>query len=164
MAEAEAPEQATPSRKSRLWLWILLAVLLLGAAGGGAWLLLGKAAPAQAAGAEAEAPRPAHYLALDPEFIVNFEQPQGPRYLQVALQVMARDEGVLDALRAHMPVIRNNILLLLSGQTHEQVRTREGKEQLRAALVRTINKVLADEGGDDPGQVESVYFTSFVMQ
>ncbi len=161
MAAAEESQPPAPPKKSRLWLWIALALLGLGGAGAAAFYVLG-AAPEAAAADAAAAPEPALYLALDPEFIVNFEQPQGPRYLQVALQVMARDEAVLDAVKRHMPVIRNNILLLLSSQTHEQVRTRSGKEKLRAALIGTINKVLAEAGGQ--GRVEAVYFTSFVMQ
>ena len=106
--------------------------------------------------------KPAIYLALDPPFVVNFQDQTHARFLQVTIEVMARDQLVIDAVKIHMPLIRNNLLLLLSSQTYETVTTREGKEKIRATSLEEIQKVMKEETGD-PG-VEGVYFTSFVMQ
>jgi len=62
----------------------------------------------------------------------------------------------------NMPVIRNNILLLLSDLTYEQVAAKEGKQKLREDILKEIQKVLKDKIGK-PG-VEEVYLTSIVMQ
>lgn len=122
--------------------------------------------------------KPAFYLSLAPPFVVNFEDQTHASYLQVEMQVMARNEHVLNVVRANMPVIRNNILLMLSAQKYERVSTRAGKEQLQKSILEAIRKVVAESSAPKHGvhkdtgkdatahadNVEQVYFTSFIMQ
>ena len=75
---------------------------------------------------------------------------------------MTYNKEVTTDIDQYMPVIRNNILLLLSNVTYEQVSTLDGKQKLRADLLKEIQKVLQDKIGK-PG-VEEVYLTSIVMQ
>ena len=113
--------------------------------------------------AEKKAPKQAQYLPLDPPFVVNFEDNKTQiRFLQIAVEVMSRDATVLEAVKLHMPAIRNNLVILFSSQDAAAVSTREGKEQLRAATLSEINKILKKETGE--AGLEAVYFTSFVMQ
>ena len=109
-----------------------------------------------------EAKAPPKYLALDPPLVVNFERQGGVGFLQVTMQVMARKQEALDAVQDNMPMIRNNLLLLLGSQTYETVSTRDGKEKLREEAKEEVNKVLAKVGSED--KIEAVYFTGFVMQ
>ncbi len=102
------------------------------------------------------------YLPLDPPFVVNFQDQGQLRYLQVTMEVMARDQETIDAVKLHLPVIRNNLTLMLSSQTVESLATREGKEKIRTETLAEIQKILKEQTGK-PG-VEAVYFTSFVMQ
>ncbi len=111
---------------------------------------------------EAEEEKPAIYHALDPAFVVNFKERGRTRYVQIAVQVMTRDPEVIDTLDQHMPLIRNNLLLLFSGQTSETLHSAEGKEQLRLAARAEIQRILEEKMGD-PG-IEELYFTSFVTQ
>lgn len=152
--------------KKKLILIILLVVLLLGASIGATLYFTGVIGGGDKAAKndkpEAAKIMPALYLPLDPAFVVNFEDQSRARFLQVKLQVMARSQAVLNDVQSHMPVIRNNILLLLSSQSYAGVSTRAGKEKLRKAIIDSINKVLHDGGSKD--QIESVYFTGFVMQ
>jgi len=75
---------------------------------------------------------------------------------------MSRHKEVEEQVKNHMPVIRNNLVLLFSSQTYDSVSTLEGKEALREEALTVIQKILEEETGD-PG-IEAVYFTSFVMQ
>lgn len=102
------------------------------------------------------------YYAFDPPFVVNFQAQDTLRFLQVKVEVMARDPKVIEAVERHMPVIRNNLIVLFSAQDFTTISTRVGKERLRAQTLAEIQKVLKENTGQ-PG-VESVYFTSFVMQ
>jgi flagellar FliL protein len=111
---------------------------------------------------EEEVIAPAIYISLDPAFVVNFAEGSRARFLQVTVEVMTRNNQVEQHIRTHMPVIRNNLVLLFSSQTYESVSTLEGKEALREEALIVIQKILEEETGD-PG-IESVYFTSFVMQ
>lgn len=122
--------------------------------------------------------KPAFYMDLQPAFVVNFEDQTHAAYLQVEMQIMARDKEILDTVVKHMPVIRNNILLILSAQKYEEVKTRKGKEDLQKTLLEAIQKVIGEanpalaankdtkgEGkGPAPYTIEQVYFTSFIMQ
>jgi flagellar FliL protein len=161
-------------QKKMLLLAAVVAGLLL-VAGGLSWLAIslldGGATPA-AAGAEVEAESgaeaapparpPALYLNLDPPFLANFSVNGRQQYLQVAVAVLARDQDALDGINTHMPLIRNRLVMLLSGEQFSQLQTDEGREQLRAKLLQAIREILQQEIGK-PG-VEQVLFTHFVMQ
>ncbi|MEM7252970.1 MAG: flagellar basal body-associated FliL family protein [Pseudomonadota bacterium] len=102
------------------------------------------------------------YLSVEPPFTVNFSGGGHVRYLQVGMDIMTRDPEVKDALVKHMPVIRNDLVLLLSSKTADELGTLEGKEELQQETLSVVRRVIEDES--DLTGVEAVYFTSFVMQ
>ena len=102
------------------------------------------------------------YFAFDPPFVVNFIENNQIRYLQITMEVMTRDEQVVEDLKTHMPVIRNNLILVFSNQTYDTLSTSAGKLKLRDEALAEIQQVLKNETGKSG--VEAVYFTSFVMQ
>jgi flagellar FliL protein len=102
------------------------------------------------------------YTALDPPFVVSFDQDGGARYLQLTLQAMARDEKTIAAVKQHAPAIRNSVLFKLSGYELEVLSTQAGKEQLRHDLLGATNEILAKNGSDHG--IEELYFTSLVIQ
>jgi flagellar protein FliL len=105
---------------------------------------------------------PAVYTALDPPFVVSFDQEDGSRFLQLTLQAMARSEETIAAVKQHAPAIRNSVLFMLSGYELEVLTTQAGKEQLRHDLLGATNEILA-KNGTDTG-IEELYFTSIVIQ
>lgn len=162
VAEIETPPEETPKR-SRKGLLIAVVVFVLGGAGAGGWYFMsGSAAPEEAA-EEAVSLAPAIYVGFEPPFVVNFEANSLVRFLQVAVQVMTRDLHTSELLKQHDPVIRNDLLLLLGNQQYETISTREGKEQLRLLALEGVREVVKANGGE-PEKVETVLFTSFVMQ
>lgn len=108
------------------------------------------------------APAPALYFAFDPPFVVNFDDAEQVRFLQLQVQVMARDPAVIEAVQKHDPMIRNSLLLLLNGRDYQALMTRAGKEALRAECLKTVQELLKRETGK--AGVEDLYFTSFVVQ
>lgn len=105
---------------------------------------------------------PPIYVALEPPLVVSFEGPGAMRFLQLTVEVMARDEKVIEAVEQHNPVIRNNLLMLVGGTDMKTLSTREGKEALRALALAEVQAVVESQTGE-PG-VEDLYFTSFVVQ
>ena len=105
---------------------------------------------------------PAIYFELKPEFVVNFEDEQKASYLQVNIQLMTRNSQAISILEEHAPLIRNNILLQLSGQKYNELRTLEGKEKMRAEVLAAVQQIVETELGAPA--VEAVFFTSFIMQ
>lgn len=111
---------------------------------------------------ESKEPKDAIYYKMDPPFVVNFQGPAGNRFLQVTIELMTYEQDVIPAIEQHMPVLRNNIVFLLSSVNLDEISTLEGKQKLRQDTLQEVRKVLKDKIGK-PG-VEEVYFTSIVMQ
>ena len=165
------------SKSNTLLLIVLIVLLLLIGGGGGAYFLLNsdkggskpKAASEVVNGESAEeviaedfSHKPAIYFPLEPEFVVNLEDSSRVNFMQVELQVMMRNKEVVPIIEHHMPVIRNNIMLLLSSQKYAEISKREGKEKLMVDLKDSIQAVL---NGEAPNmEIEAVYITSMVMQ
>lgn len=103
-----------------------------------------------------------YYFAFDPPFVVNFSDGKQIRYLQVSIEIMVFDELVIEDVKKHMPIIRNNLIMMFSNLDYETLNSVAGKEKLRSESLAEIKGILKDKTGK-PG-VEEVYFTGFVMQ
>jgi len=153
-------------------------VLLLVLIGGGAWFfmsgddsaegavddteVLGEAAEGEEEQASSSRRGTPIYVPLHPAFVVNFENQEKVSFLQVDIQIMTFDSKVEQALKMHMPIVRNELLLLLGGKQYHEINTREGKRDLSQQAIREIQRVLEEAGA--PASIEALYFTSFVMQ
>lgn len=183
VAEAPAPK---PGRKKLLIIIgaALLLLLTAGAAGGYFFLQHRKAAAANTAeeGDAAEVPedkpkkKAAHksasvFLPLD-LFTVNLADRDTERYAQVGVTLELSDNKTSDVLKAYMPAIRNDILMLLAHKKAEELQERNGKVALAREIRRAATKPLqpddpkeADEGdGDDEEPVRAVHFSAFIIQ
>jgi len=172
-AAAAAPAEAKKGKPIVLILIVLIVGLAAG--GGGAYFMVGgkgKAADAEHSdshGDDADEEdgdsghsKPAQYLALEPAFVVNLADEGGTRYLQAEVQVMSRKPAVLENVKTHTPAIRNALLMLFAQKTQADLRNKEGREQLQAAALEEVNRVLKEETGK--GGVEAIFFMSFVTQ
>jgi flagellar FliL protein len=150
---------APPARRGRRKFVVL--ALLLAAIGGGtaAWF--------SASGEEAAPPpnqkaveKPAVFINLE-TFTVNLQAEASEQYLQTSLTVKASDERLNEAMKMHMPEIRNALLLLLSSKLPSQILTVEGKLELADQILAAVRKPLPDALRE---HVVAVYYTSFVIQ
>lgn len=125
---------------------------------------VGAAKPKKAAAAKPKkvAATPARYFALDPPLVVNLSDNGATRYLQVNVEVMARDEKVIEAVQQNVPLIRNDLVQLLSDRPPGELMSREGREKMRAEAQAAVNGILEREAGG--AQIESLLFTGFVVQ
>lgn len=101
------------------------------------------------------------FYPIDPPLVVNFEDGSAVRFLQISMEVMAKDQKGIDSVQKNIPLIRNNLLLLMSNRDYQSLMSREGKEKLRQEALVEIRAVQKKQGGDD---IEDVLFTSFVVQ
>ncbi|NRB38127.1 MAG: flagellar basal body-associated FliL family protein [Pseudomonadales bacterium] len=163
---------------------VLLVVLNLGVAGGAAYFFMSKDKPAAAEGEEgaegqegeegaegeegggnkkvSKKRKDAIFESLEPAFVVNFEHRGAVRFLQVKVDVMSRDQGVIDAVNSLEPMIRDALLMILGSSNYESISDTEGKQLLRDEVRVAVNDILKRETGE--GGIEEVYFTKFVMQ
>src|SRR5450631_2461903 len=117
--------------------------------------------PAASHGAEGGSGKPSLYYAIDPPLVVNFEDGSAVRFLQISMQIMAHEEKAIESVQKNVPLIRNNLLLLMSNRNYQSMMSREGKEKFRQEALTEVRAVQKKEGSPD---VDDVLFTSFVVQ
>ena len=186
-AAATAPVEAAPKKgKKKLIVAALAALALLLALGAGAmwWLQMnaatndddGEAAAETRARADGAAPA---FVPLE-VFTVNLADRGGERYAQIGVTLELDDAKTTERIKAFMPAIRNNILMVLAHKTSAELLQREGKEQLAAEIRREALRPLGFElpapgaAGDDaatrprraavPAPVTRVHFSNFIIQ
>lgn len=105
---------------------------------------------------------PALYEPMAPAFVVNFNANGRQRYMQVSVTLQARDPADLKALMVHIPVIRNNLVMLFSGQAFDDLATPVGQEILRQKTTASVQEVAQKELGKVV--IDQALFTNFVLQ
>lgn len=192
-AAAEAAAPAGGGGKKKLII-IVAAVLLLVLIGGGAALMLMKkkahaedeegaeAAPAaETSHAKPKPGTPPTFVPLEP-FTVNLADKEVDRFAQIGVTLEVGDPKVADQLKAYMPAIRSNVLMVLSHKTSAELLTREGKEKLAREIqresVRPMGIELDDEEEEEAtttkkkkkkkkaveSPVTQVLFSTFIVQ
>ena len=182
--EAAAP----PPKSKKMLILMLVGVLVLALVGGGGWIYLSKKQAAELddesgdeVAAEVVQPQgPPTYLPLD-NMVVNLADPGGERVAQIGVTLEVTDAHAMDAVKAYLPSIRSDILLLVSQRTADDLLKREGKEQLAADIKTAAAKYFGDaasagkkEGGkkkdkaaqhgDGDNPIRGVLFSSFIVQ
>ena len=165
--EVAAEEPKGGKRKWLLFGGIGLLLLVVGIVGGTAVMKMtsGSAEDAEEKAEQAASipGKPPLYTGLHPPLVVNFDDLNGTtHFMQITMEVMARDQTVINAVREHMPVIRNNLILLYGNAVYEEITTRGGKEKMLADGLAEIQKVMKAQIGE--AGVEAVYFTSLIVQ
>ncbi|GHD40677.1 flagellar basal body-associated FliL family protein [Marinobacter persicus] len=114
------------------------------------------------AGEEAE--KIVDYIEMKPAFVTHIGQPGNKvDYLKAAVTLRASSEGVREAVEAHMPRLRHELVLLFGEQTDTaRVDSNEGKQALVEAATQRINQVLEEQQTGE--QITSVFFTEYVVQ
>jgi flagellar protein FliL len=170
--ENEQAEKQKEKKKLPIKLMIiaLVALLLVSGLAAGYFLFLGpkmkssgKAAtaekePKQAHAAEQETTKEEGSIKQLDAFIVNLSDESGDRYLKVVMQLEMNKTELEAEIVNKMPQIRDEILMLLSNKSFDDVGTMAGKRMLKREIINGVNKYLTT------GQVVQVYFSEFVVQ
>ena len=85
------------------------------------------------------------------------------KMLQVGIGVSTQyDDTVMANVEMHQLSLRSEILGMMSEFSEEEIQGKAGRDALSAAIAEAINKKLIEL--EDFGGVESVHFTSFMLQ
>jgi flagellar FliL protein len=189
-AENPTPEPKKKKGKGKKILLVTLGLLLVGGGGAGAALYAGLISGGHAGPEKPETPhlvpregvseseaaryyhptgdkRPdpakfkATYYPLTENFTANLRDGSG--FVQLGLGVSTYyDERVVEAVKLHEMAVRSAVLLTISEQDPNVIRSTEGKEALKTALRSAVNDTLKKKEGF--GGIDDVYFTSLVIQ
>jgi len=160
--EAQQTEEATGGGKGKLLLvGLLLLILLIGGGAGVYFFLFAKKSEEN----KEEAPKPkvspeavGVMYKLEPAFIVNLADPELTMYARVSITLELSSPEVVLEVQKREPIIRDAIIEILSNKTSRELRSPEGREQLKLEIIKRINTILVQGG------VRNVYFTEFVVQ
>lgn len=156
------------SGKKKLIIIIAIVALLLMGGGGAAYFLLSAGDETTASSNEEEQQSaadevekgPAQYHSMEPVFVVTL--PGHPSLLQVGVNVRVTSDQMLEFLKHNDPMLRHHLLNLLQAKDASALKKRQAKEALQTEMLTEINRVVNELSG--PGEVDALYFTSFVMQ
>ncbi len=155
-------------KKKPLLLFIIIGVVVLLAAAGGAYFFLFSepsdekiaeeiAKEGSANVGEETSQKVGVMMELTP-FIVNLADPKARRYLKTTITLELRNDAAKERAEQLLPRIRNDIILLLSSHTMEDIITMEGKIRLRDEMIARINRILGEN------RLKNIYFSQFVVQ
>ena len=106
--------------------------------------------------AKAEPVAPPAKYALD-SLVVNLAD-DDERYLKISIGFELAEGITEQSMKDNESVIKDAVLMHLSGKFYYEIRTKEGKEKLKAELLNTLNGVLKKKA------VKTVYFTELIAQ
>lgn len=160
----EGEEEKKPSKK--ILIIAVAILLLLGAGGAGYFFISGdKVEPEddeETVQVEEQEKVELLYYDIKKPFIVNFPKSSAASLIQVSVSILAAGEDTIEALKKHQPMIRNNLLMIISGKGAKNLATREGKEVLRSDMLKEVGEIMQKMQGEN--KVSNIFFTSFVMQ
>jgi flagellar protein FliL len=168
--EKQVAQEPEPKKKKPIVLIMVIVLVVALLAGGGAagyfFLVKGKhAGGAEAKKGEAKTEEAAKgeskeegpIEALEP-FVVNLSDVESTRYLKVVMQLELNGPELKAEIEKKMPQIRDEIIMLLSSKSFDDLSTMPGKRSLKRAILDTVNKYLST------GKVTNVFFSDFVIQ
>jgi flagellar FliL protein len=177
VAEAAAPPQLQGKKKLVLIVAAVMVLLALGGGGVAFWAMKKNADAAAAADGQDEDLEAATkrkkgdkhqlpvFLPMD-LFTVNLADRDAERYAQVGVTLELADAKTSDLLKAYMPAVRNDVLMLIAHKKAAELQDRAGKVELAREIRRAALKPLDDadvKGADEP-PVRAVHFSSFIIQ
>lgn len=121
-------------------------------------LALLQTTPVVAEGKEEKSSDAGPYAKLQ-TFIVNPKEID--HYLQTDISLKVASADVHEALIANMPIVRHEVILLLSNQASNDVATPAGKQKLADDIRSHINTALHR---DTKTGIQDVLFESFIIQ
>ena len=182
MSAPEAQE-AAPPKKSKKMLIIIVAALVVVLGAGAAFFIISKKHAAEAEDGDDDKPvavvehkGPPAYLPLD-NMVINLADPGGERVAQIGVTLELDDEHEMEHVKAYLPSIRGEVLLLISQRTADELLTREGKDKLIEDIIAAAGKHFGAGGGEGDKKkkkdkkdkeggnpVRGVVFSSFIIQ
>lgn len=100
------------------------------------------------------------YYALKPSFVSNLTG--GPKYIRCDIQLMTENAADIPKIKLHTPALRHGILMLIGGKDGAQLKTRDGKEELRQAALESVRSQLQELTGKSI--VKDLYFTAYYVK
>lgn len=157
MAEEQVKEEGKQSGGKKKLIFILIPVILLLIGGAGAYFFLTHKKK-ESTKQMVVAPQKLGVMYNLGSFLVNLADKNANTYAKVSITLELSNQKVEQEVVKRLPIIKDAVINLLSSKTYDEIRTPEGKEELRLELIKRINAILVTGG------VQNIYFTQFIVQ
>lgn len=99
------------------------------------------------------------YVEMAPKFTVNLAEPK--KFLLVNIQLLVEGAENVEHIKKHMPMLRHEIIMMLSGMHIADLQTMEQREALRTKtkelITESLTKIHSNKGFQD------VFFSEFLV-
>jgi flagellar FliL protein len=99
------------------------------------------------------------YLEMTPKFTVNLAEPK--KYLLVNVQLLVEGAEHVERVKKHMPRLRHEMIMMLSGMHVADLQTMEQREALRLKTKELITQELTKIQNSDG--FRDVFFSEFLV-
>ncbi len=103
------------------------------------------------------------YVELKP-FVANFGATTALHFVKCEITIQAGSVATEQALGDHIDAIRNDILFLLMAQSEESMSSISAQKILAKKAILLVKQRLVEEVGEEAGDVDDLFFVSFVAQ
>jgi flagellar FliL protein len=100
------------------------------------------------------------YLPMNPQFVVNYGGRGKLRYLKAGVTLRLANADTANAVRHHMPFIRNELVMVFAAQTDETLESMDGRDAMRMTALEKVRELINREEGYEPDSVVDVLFNS----
>lgn len=107
---------------------------------------------------EAEGPV-IEYVDMQPKFTVNLAEPK--KYLLVNVQLLVEGADTVEKVKKHLPMLRHELIMMLSGMHVADLQTMEQREALRAKAKELMAASLAKAKVKDG--FKDLFFSEFLV-
>ncbi len=92
------------------------------------------------------------------DITINLADTEVSRFLRAKIKLELRNEEVIPRVEQHMVQINDMVITLLSSKTFAEIRTPQGKYDLKEDLIYRMNRLISGK------PIKNLYFTDFVSQ
>lgn len=133
----------------------LMILLIAGQVGGQAW---------SAEDNESEAVKTqSAYISLGDPLVLNLSSLRSRNtYLQLTADILVKDAGSEDIIKAHIPAMRHMLIVFLSEQPAKDMKAPTKREQIRQTATAKIQALITELSNNE--DISDVLFSSFLVQ
>ncbi len=99
------------------------------------------------------------YVEMKPKFTVNLAEPK--KYLMLNVQLLVEGAEHVEKVKKHMPVLRHEMIMMLSGMKSTDLQSMEQREALRVITKQLITDLLTKIQNSDG--FRDVFFSEFLI-
>ncbi|NNJ92748.1 MAG: hypothetical protein HKP55_13815 [Gammaproteobacteria bacterium] len=106
--------------------------------------------------------------AKEPGMVISLEPGTGFKRAQVSFRIFTYNPAVSEFLQENDPMIRHNLINILTTSDNQKFLNKSGREELQKTLKKMLSDLLKNSKNEEEqmlaDKIEDVYFNTFILQ